>query len=266
MRKGATRRTALTLLFAFCFINICYLLYLNTLFCNEDIDVVWAEMMVRGTLGGCAWLEMFGAFAFLILAGGNVFKNMRTKQQRIEFLMLPASRMEKFAERALHVLLVNTICVVVAFLLADMVSLLLSLLIIPGYGQSITLILLKNVTYDAIDFMTIVGQLNAQSLLIAGLALWPMLSYVAWLHSVYVLGGTFFRRHHILLTTCVLAVVWPILMFIWGMFIIINFGDDMNLAMFIFAILLDLCIIGDYVLAYLIFKRMQAINNRWNNL
>lgn len=55
----------------------------------------------------------------MMVGGSMVFRNMRTKQQRIAYMMLPASNMEKYVTRVVMVVLGGLLMSVVSFVLAD---------------------------------------------------------------------------------------------------------------------------------------------------
>ena len=95
----------------------------------------------------------------------------------------------------------------------------------------------------------------------------------AWLffvHSLYALGGAFFRRRQFVLTSitvCILGFIGSILF----VHFVDNFHADFQLSWItalawtgtaVFAALGLL----DWWLAYWIFRRMQAVNNKWVNL
>ena len=79
----------------------------------------------------------FALFVFLIICsigGCWIFNNMKTKEQRITFKMLPATDLEKFVARALYATIVWWLMAFVAFCLADLFRMLVSLVA----GVSIT--------------------------------------------------------------------------------------------------------------------------------
>ena len=73
----------------------------------------------------------FALFVFLIICsigGCWIFNNMKTKEQRITFKMLPATDLEKFVARALYATIVWWLMAFVAFCLADLFRMLVSLI------------------------------------------------------------------------------------------------------------------------------------------
>ena len=73
-----------------------------------------------------------------------------------------------------------------------------------------------------------------------------------WMYTFYILGSAVFRRYRLLLTTATLVFV---------MVCLIN-SDIVALTYVIFIVLSIANIVG----SYMIFKRMQVINNKWLNI
>ena len=78
-----------------------------------------------------------------------------------------------------------------------------------------------------------------------------------WIYTLYLLGSAVFRRHRLLLTTaCVVFILVSLT-------ISDVIEDDMaGVATLIFLMLSVANIVGSYML----FKRMQVINNKWLNI
>lgn len=65
----------------------------------------------------------FGAYWFVILMGGSMmFRNMQTRQQRIAYMMLPASNAEKYVCRVVLVVLGGIFMSAVSFVVADLLQ------------------------------------------------------------------------------------------------------------------------------------------------
>ena len=65
----------------------------------------------------------FGAYWFVILMGGSMmFHNMQTRQQRIAYMMLPASNAEKYVCRVVLVVLGGILMSAVSFVVADLLQ------------------------------------------------------------------------------------------------------------------------------------------------
>ena len=100
----------------------------------------------------CAWSDRFDSiylqcenaahfmfFLVMFMAGCMIFKNMLTKQQRISFLALPASNLEKFLARFLWTNVGYLLILVFATIFADMLLALFSLCLGEGVHGSVTI-------------------------------------------------------------------------------------------------------------------------------
>lgn len=217
----------------------------------------WAEEYLKECLSGCNATTLVLFILFMALYAGTIFKNMKTKQQRITFLTLPASRLEKYLCRLTDITVGGALCFAVAMAAADVTQMALSMLRTPAYFGSVT---------------THYAGIHAPA---------TFTLFVLWLHSSYVLGGALFRRYHILLTTVTHFAVMLVLM-IASPFILPYVFDYLlttgsmtygvynphgnDVAVYALNILLAVFFLLDHTAAYMIYTRMQVINNKWFNL
>ena len=212
----------------------------------------------------------FALFVFLIICsigGCWIFNNMKTKEQRITFKMLPATDLEKFVARALYATIVWWLMAFVAFCLADLFRMLISL--IAGI----------DIVKSAIpDFLNMLFGGNDHNISIFGetdMTYVLPLTFAAnawafWVHSLYILGGALFRRRQFVLTTlahCIIGLAFTP--------IIVDFVDSLDKAtaeqmfcivMWTAGSVFTLLFLLNWWLSYRIFRRMQVINNKWLNL
>lgn len=190
---------------------------------------------------------------YMILSASQVFKNMRSKQQRIVFLTLPTTNAEKFIERVLYIWVVNLLIFIIGFVVSDIVQFLFSYVITPDYHR------------------LIVGNLNVIDMSDATAAYVVLILCIfLWAHSSYVLGGALFRRSPILLTTCVHAIVCILLtiVFIVGGDNLLDSFDDLsnNQRSLFFSVPFLLALIFDYWAAYKLFTHSKLMTRKWFNL
>lgn len=212
----------------------------------------------------------FALFVFLIICsigGCWIFNNMKTKEQRITFKMLPATDLEKFVARALYATIVWWLMGFIAFCLADLFRMLISL--IAGI----------DIVKSAIpDFLNMLFGGNDHNISIFGetdMTYVLPLTFAAnawafWVHSLYILGGALFRRRQFVLTTlahCIIGLAFTP--------IIVDFVDSLDKAtaeqmfctvMWTAGSVFTLLFLLNWWLSYRIFRRMQVINNKWLNL
>ena len=205
---------------------------------------------------------------FLSIGSSLMFRNMNDTQGRISFLMNPASNFEKFLVRWIEVVVIGTILFFVAFLIADLIRMvLLPLCTGVHWGPA----LLGYIDYDPVMKSSYVHSLTPISaspgfssgmefgkLLrsdIAGEGAWltPNLWMgTIYLQSFYMLCATFFRRHAWLFAIIISSIISSIInKVVTGP---VEFSLDMVLIIF------------NYIAAYRLFKRHQVISNKWINL
>ena len=212
----------------------------------------------------------FALFVFLIICfigGCWIFSNMKTKEQRITFKMLPATDLEKFVVRALYATVVWWLMAFVAFCLADLFRMLVSLVA----GVSITgsaVPLFFSMISANIDVN--INTLNSGDVAFAAAIYTMANAWAFWAHSLYILGGTLFRRRQFVLTTLAHSIIG--LVFTPMLIHFVDSPDSLALRDSLVAIVWTAAAVFavwgllDWWLSYRIFRRMQVINNKWLNI
>ena len=207
---------------------------------------------------------------FIVIAaiGGSwIFSNMKTKEQRVMFKTLPASDLEKFVVRALYVTLVWWCMAVVAFCMADLLRMLICLIT----GVDVVKCLIPELLSSIFSFNAgNVGGVRFGDVLPDTAVKASVYGFIFWVYSLYILGGTLFRRHQFVMTSVVYSVIGLL-----GMLLLFNVLDGTDKATVI--LMIDVWLwtffaltvavgVFNWWLSYRIFRRMQVINNKWINL
>lgn len=139
--------------------------------------------------------NILGAFIFICLLGSLIYAsgildNMRNKEMRISFLMLPATMLEKYVARFLMATLGFIIAAIVGMLLAEVTRyILLPLFDLPDVFHSSAL-------FKVFSMLTIDGEQAFRGSYAFNMEYMPWLgeacgwSFLIWSHSLYVLGGS----------------------------------------------------------------------------
>ena len=194
-----------------------------------------------------------------ILNASNILFTTRTRNEFVNFMMLPATHAEKFCSNFIFQTVIRFVCMIASIMLADVVQAVISL-IITHDAYSLTLAT-ANVLYENMTgLQNIAGALS--------------------LHSIFILGGCFFRKRQTLFT----LLAWigiPLLIAIVVGFMgygVVSLADELNYSITVEIIpewekyadiavtvinvaWATLC----YWLSYRIFRRLQYINNRFFN-
>lgn len=212
----------------------------------------------------------FALFVFLIICsigGCWIFNNMKTKEQRITFKMLPATDLEKFVARALYATIVWWLMAFVAFCLADLFRMLVSLIAgVSITGSAVPLFLSMIFANTNVS----INSLNTNDVAFATAIFVMAHAWAFWAHSLYILGGTLFRRRQFVLTTLAHSVIGlvftPMLIHFADSSDSLALRDSLVAIVWTAAAVFAVWGLLDWWLSYRIFRRMQVINNKWLNI
>lgn len=201
--------------------------------------------------------------AYIWVSSVHIFRNMRTKEQRINYLMLPATDLEKWLARVAYIFIVFFVGGILVFVVSDLLRMGIYELLYGDYFES--------ATASACDMICAVFPNPMQDE--KSLAMFILFSSgVAWVHSYYLLGGTLFRKLAFIFSSFVMFVMWLILAVIVDFMedhISINIcfsRDDFNYLCYAVAFVAFSLTVIHYWLSYKIFHHMQVINNKWLNI
>ncbi len=201
---------------------------------------------------------------FLMFEPCFIFSNLKRKQPRINFFMLPATNLEKYIARFLTVVFLWTLCCIIGFVAADLLQWLVSFLIHPEA---------TGLVMSQISDLNILSTFSIHNSSMSGdLSKYSLITFIVVLillfHSFCLLGGTFFRRHSWMLTV-VLFIILNITLVATASNVLANINMqplDPNVLFSILSAICVLFIMFNYWASYTIFRRMQIINNKWINL
>jgi hypothetical protein len=207
---------------------------------------------------------LHAAFIIYLLFCGSSILRMSKRQQYVDKLMLPASKLEKYTASYLLTIVLGLAVLAVSFVVADVVNYLVMLLLNSDKATLVTLSLFNQVS-DSNEYAT------AEEVVADVLAFW-------WIHSLYLLGGTFFRKRNWIFTTLTLIVAflvvgggltfvtWKTLNLLYGDYFRIVFIDGAEGYIgWGLAILTSAFIVLNYWLSYRFYKRIQLIGHKFTN-
>ena len=160
-------------------------------------DMVDSSVYFSYRLGFYIATGLITYFIFHI-AAGNVMSVLHTKEKRISYLMLPATKAEKFVSRAIQAIVGTLVKVIIALFLAEITRLMLfPLLGAPEALQQFCLfdfndIFLKGSFLNGIE--------NIENRRLMYLAVFNVFSGIMVTHSLFILGGTYFYKRPIIKT------------------------------------------------------------------
>ena len=248
----------LMLAFTLCCVLACNPFHLEAL---SDEDCKLAFLKISGFIG------VFSVI-YVVLSGAIIISDLKTKQQRIDELALPATNLEKFVARVIGSTLLAVVILVVAFFVADLLQMLINMLLHKGTFASISLYATKQM-YSMMETSIIAMEnlshkpvrLMFTLMLIGG-------------NAFYLLGGMLFRKTAWLKTTLAIIILSIVLFSMFAGYAYVVYAytsyvvyipEWMRSAWFnIASMMVQIC--ACYYFAYRIYCKLQAINTRWLNI
>ncbi len=145
--------------------------------------------------------------AYICISGivaASVASDLKTKQQRSLYIMLPASGNDKFWGRILLATVWGYVVSAIAVCVADVLQMLVSW-IFSGTAASMAAAICKSLNLSDI-FLGCYGACSPATNVILKILL--LLSTAAWGFSAYILGGFLFRKVPFIMTTISWIVFW----------------------------------------------------------
>ena len=213
-------------------------------------------------LGMSQYVLMISSIAMYMLAT-QIFMVMKTTGQREQFLMLPASNLEKYISRFLFSTLGAAVAMITAIVVSDLVQLIFSFVLLPGHHQSLCLYAVALLWKI---WTTFIENNDSTSALLLSLSI---VTCGVLVHSFFILCGTLFRKH-----TIVVSGILFIAMTYLVIYVIESVSDTITTYLmhgdnsWLFSLLIAELLLGgfQYWLSYKVFTRMQVICNKWINL
>ena len=214
---------------------------------------------------------MFGIIFFciaMLFGATGMFSQMKDTRKRSAYLLWPVSNLEKYVVSFLLNFVLMAILTVVAYMLADalrvFVDWLTGRVVIWGIPKLSEPLNSPDGPFEHWQFA------------------WMLFAWVFYIHSLYVVGGTLFRRQQFLMTSATIAVVAILLIMIlnqidWNSVDIkfvtgtwdektSTYNQTFHPFFYILNTVVTLLIPIHYWISYKLFTRMQVINNKWLNV
>lgn len=213
-------------------------------------------------LNTCWGLTLLCFIFFMGIGGCFMSNNMKTKQQRIAFLSLPSSNLEKFLSRFLWCTLGFFLFFCVAMITADLLRAIFCLSI---HGNACGSVLAYH--FDMLG-MASFNNPNGNFDMEIVYAVIMVTSVALYSHSVYLLGGVFFRKFNWILTTVVCYAVSSLLALLTYYFDIdpVAESDGLTATAYTVTGVCLLLTVFNYWASYRLFCRSQVICNKIVNI
>ena len=209
---------------------------------------------------------VFMGFALMMVAGCSIFKNMITKQQRITFLSLPASNLEKYLARFIWVNIGYLVMFIISLCLSDILLAFFSAVLGLGVHGSVAAVFFEHL-FDSAPRWINGSMLNPNYFYVM------LFTVFLFMQSSWTLCGTLFRKNAWLWTLCLQVLLGTTNAMVvsgnsciaaaWHEFYM-TVGKELFFWIHIlFAIAASVLM---YWGSYKLFCRMQVVNNKWINI
>lgn len=208
---------------------------------------------------------IFFCFAMLICAS-LMFRQMKDTRKRSAYLLWPVSNLEKYIVSFLHSFVLMFFLTIASIVVAD------ALRVFIDWLTGRVIIWAFTVPFEGIN--------NPNSAAGDWQIVWMFFTWAFYFHSLYIVGGTLFRRQQFLFTSGTIVVVGILMIMLLNQIdfpqfdFITGHWDEktetynqiFHPAFYVLFTVLDLLIVFHYWASYKLFTRIQVINNKWLNV
>ena len=211
------------------------------------------DTYVKGLCQAVAGFSMMAMFIFFLITASTLYRGEQKKQQRIAWLMLPATNLEKFLSRWIYMLAFMLVGGVLTIFLADCIHMIW--LQIAGHPvHSMAKALVQNLPH-ANKYNPLIEIVNIY------------LAFVV-IHSIFLLGGVFFKKFHFIATSVVFAIAFSVI--VWTVNSL-GYRDTPTPSDPTMSIIIWMCIHTCVItvctwLAYRLFCRWQVVTHKFANV
>ena len=219
-------------------------------------------------------IPMFFTVGLMITYGiciSTMFYGLNKKPKCETFLMLPASHLEKFLTVVIYVTFICGIALFLSFIVGDSLRMVFRSLAFGDEWVSAT----PKVVDNLIPKTMMHDETHVYSLSFRLMNLIVGYSFMLWFHSLYTLGGTFFRKYAFVATSVVLIASLSLLSWVLNHFEVSMFnsqwdgnayvGEEVGVVAYVLAVVMPLLSVFNYWASFQIFKGFQLITNKWTN-
>ena len=204
----------------------------------------------------CVFIASMACFVFFT----KVFANLKTKEQRVAYLSLPASPLEKWLGRVLYACVVLPLLVPFAFVAGDLLATLFARVVGVDYVMA-----------GCANYARLWSQIpnpfkDGEQMRAAAAVLYAMMAGGLALNSLVLLCSTVFRHALLMSIACMVGLV----------FLFVHWADhaefghysqgEIELACALVATALLLVGLGELYLSYRVYRRMEVVPGKFTNL
>lgn len=207
---------------------------------------------------------------YLLSSGALIFSSLRSRQQRINNFMLPASNQEKFIARYLVLVVAMPLAAFVGFLVGDVLQFLMSMMINCNAARWASIALMEGLNHSGISNFYI--NLNGEPTTVE--SFFVVLTAVITQHASFLLFGSIYHKHPLVMAILTWMGIGILLLMLGALaasllteflnsgYTIILYNVWWKVLYYVLNIAL---IVFCYWFAFRRYTRLQVINNQWIN-
>ena len=201
-------------------------------------------------------------FIFFLISASTLYRGEQKKQQRIAWLMLPASNMEKFLSRWIYLLVFSVVGGLLTFFVADLIH--MAYLTMTDYP-------VQSAADDFFKFFPHTRTFPSGGYMgDSPLSVTSEYTFLIAIHAFFLLGGVFFRKFHFIATSAVVVIAFACIVATANM---LDYRDtpvttESAIALrLIIHIIIRVGLIALFTwLAYWLFCRWQVVTHKFANV
>ena len=182
----------------------------------------------------------------------SIMSDVNKKTKRTAFLMLPASNLEKFLSLVIYVTVVWVACVVLSLIAGDSLRMVVRAICfgdewistIPMLLDALMPYSLKRLWVPEIVFMVLM---------------------LVFIHSLYILGGTWLRKYAFVVSSLVLIAMPVMIQYHLNLFVTYDGVRHVNPLSYVLDVMFVILAAFNYWASFHIFKHFELITNKWTN-
>ncbi len=242
----------------------------NTMLERVEAGDLTMDELIRTYISHVDKSMVFGVIFFciaMLFGASSLFSQMKDTRSRSAYLLWPVSHLEKFVISLLLNIVLMAVLTIAAYVVADTLRLFIDW--VTG----------RIVVWGPSMFFT---RFFYSSAFVDWQMVWMFFTAAFYTHSLYIVGGTLFRRHQFLMTSAAIVVIVILEAVIqnqisWmgdGVQFVTGTWDEktntytqfFHPAFYILNTVLCALTVFHYCASYKLFTRMQVINNKWLNV
>ena len=215
-----------------------------------------AEALRRRISVICEAVGAFSAMAmyiFFLITASTLYRVEQKKQQRIAWLMLPATNLEKFVSRWIYMLVFSIVGGLLPFFVADLIH------------AAYLWMVVSPVMSATDDFFQLFPQ---GSWNVKWLQILAMYASLIGIHSFYLLGGVLFKKFHFIAVSALLVIVVAGVASLFNMLVTPEKSMHISNTAYSVSVIVfwTLAIVFFTWLAYRLFCRWQVVTHKLANV